>query len=138
MREQTPSYVVSAPGKLMIAGEYAVLDGAEAVVDAVGRRAYAHLGSFAQEPLPLEAGAARARAEALLGAVPGALSIDVSELRQAGRKLGLGSSAAAAAAAAGVVFAAHGRDLSSPSVREQILGAATCRVSYGKLAEPRN
>jgi phosphomevalonate kinase len=124
MGEQTPSYVVSAPGKLMIAGEYAVLDGAEAIVAAVGRRAYARLGAFAQQELPLEAVAARARAEQLLGAVPGALHIDVSELRQAGRKLGLGSSAAAAAVAAGVVFAAHGRDLASPSVREQILGAA--------------
>jgi phosphomevalonate kinase len=124
MDTQAIPYVVSAPGKLMIAGEYVVLDGAEAVVAAVGRRAYARLIPTVAEPLPPEAVAARAVAERLLGPVPGALALDVSELRQAGRKLGLGSSAAAAAAAAGVVFAAHGRDLASAAVREQILSAA--------------
>jgi phosphomevalonate kinase len=118
------THVVSAPGKMMIAGEYAVLEGAEAVVAAVGRRAYARLGSGAQEVLPPEAAAARAAAERKLGAVAGALSIDASDLQQEGRKLGLGSSAAAAAAAAGAVFAAHGKDVSDAAVREQILAAA--------------
>ncbi|MFI5306469.1 MAG: mevalonate kinase [Polyangiales bacterium] len=118
------SYATSAPGKLMIAGEYAVLEGAEALVAAVGRRAYARLGPGAQPAVPLEVAAARAAAERVFGAVPGALTVDVEELRQAGKKLGLGSSAAAAAAAAGVVFAAHGRDVREPSVRELLLQVA--------------
>jgi phosphomevalonate kinase len=118
------SHVVSAPGKMMIAGEYAVLEGAEAVVAAVGRRAYARLGSGAQDTLSPEVAASRAAAEHRLGAAVGALSIDVSDLQQEGRKLGLGSSAAAAAAAAGVVFAAHGHDVTDPGVRELVLAAA--------------
>jgi phosphomevalonate kinase len=118
------SCFVSAPGKLMVAGEYAVLEGAEAVVAAVGRRAYARLAGGAQEPISPEAQAARAAAERRVGPVAGALSLDVSELQQEGRKLGLGSSAATAAAAAGAVFAAHGRDVCDPEVRQQVLAAA--------------
>ena len=116
--------IVSAPGKLMIAGEYAVLEGAEAVVAAVSRRAYAEFAADADQPLSPEVVGARAAAERKTGPVQGALSIDVSELQDNGRKLGLGSSAAAAAAAAGAVFAAHGHDVNAPSVREQILAAA--------------
>lgn len=118
------THVVSAPGKLMIAGEYAVLEGAEAVVAAVSRRAYAELAPAAEEPLGPEVVAARAAAEKRAGPMAGALAIDVSELQDHGRKLGLGSSAAAAAAAAGLVFAAHGNDVSDPAIREQILAAA--------------
>jgi phosphomevalonate kinase len=119
-----PPISVSAPGKLMITGEYAVLEGAEAVVAAVGRRAYAQLTPGSQPPVAPEAHAARAAAERRLGPFPGAITLDASELQQEGRKLGLGSSAAQAAAAAGVVFAAHGHDVTKPEVREQILAAA--------------
>src|SRR6476620_3174116 len=103
---------VSAPGKMMLAGEYAVLAGAEAVVVAVDRRAYAQLAPGTQSDLAhQEATASRAAAERRLGhPSPGALEIDAAELRQEGHKLGLGSSAAAAAAAAAVVHAAAGRD----------------------------
>jgi phosphomevalonate kinase len=119
------THATSAPGKMMIAGEYAVLEGAEAIVAAVGRRAYAQLGAGDSEnPTPPEAAAARAAAERRLGPVAGTLSIDVAELQQDGRKLGLGSSAAAAAAAASVVFRAHGHDVADKAVREQILAAA--------------
>ncbi len=116
----------SAPGKMMIAGEYAVLDGAEAVVAAVGRRAYARLEPGAQGELPKEALAARAAAERSAGALSAglALSLDVRELRQGDKKLGLGSSAAASAAAAGVVFAARGLDTNAPEVRERLLQVA--------------
>lgn len=116
--------VVSAPGKLMIAGEYAVLEGAEAVVAAVSRRAYAELKAASDERPSPEVVAARAAAERKTGPVRGALELDVSELQDNGRKLGLGSSAAKAAAAAGAVFAAHGLDLQAPAVREQVLAAA--------------
>jgi phosphomevalonate kinase len=74
--------------------------------------------------LPPEAAASRAAAERRLGPAQGALSIDVTDLQQEGRKLGLGSSAAAAAAAAGVVFAAHGHDVSDAAVREEVMAAA--------------
>jgi phosphomevalonate kinase len=110
---------------MMISGEYAVLDGAEAIVAAVGRRAYVTLGGEnTAGSVPPEAAAARAAAERRLGAIGGALSIDVRELQQDGRKLGLGSSAAAAAAAAGAVFAAHGRDVADADVRQQVLESA--------------
>jgi phosphomevalonate kinase len=119
------TFAASAPGKMMIAGEYAVLEGAEAIVAAVGRRAYAQLGAIeAEGVVPHEAAAARLAAERKVGAAPGTLTIDVAELQQDGRKLGLGSSAAAAAAAAGVVFAAHGLRPSDPAVRDQVLAAA--------------
>jgi phosphomevalonate kinase len=116
--------VVSAPGKLMIAGEYAVLEGAEAIVTAVGRRAYARLAAGPQPHLSPEAQAARAAVERRLGPVPGAITLDVSELQLEGRKLGLGSSAAAAAAAAGAVFAAHGHDVQADDTRQLVLACA--------------
>ncbi|MDH5673090.1 MAG: hypothetical protein OEZ06_13120 [Myxococcales bacterium] len=117
------SLCVSAPGKMMIAGEYAVLHGAEALVAAVSRRARLTLDAEreVQAELPPEVQAARALAEARLGPVAGTLSLDVSELRAGDSKLGLGSSSAAAAAAAGIVHAAHGRDLQAPEVRAQVL-----------------
>lgn len=107
---------VSVPGKLMLCGEYAVLEGAPALVAAVDARAHVSIGEQTgplEWPAP-EAEAARARAEEALGAVPGQLGLDVSALRSDGggdKKLGLGSSAAAAAGAAACVAVAHGLDL---------------------------
>lgn len=126
---------VSAPGKLMIAGEYAVLDGAEAIVAAVGRRAVASLIASPSEShaqtsstLPMEALATRMLAEARVGARAGELLIDTSQLRTSKDgspiKLGLGSSAAAAAAVAGAVFAAAGRDVRDAAVRGELLEVA--------------
>jgi len=132
---------VSAPGKLMIAGEYAVLHGHAALVAAVDRRARLTLGTVEGQkgastrdvkppppahPLPAEAIAAREIAQARLGAVPGMMTLDVSRLRSDGQtqKLGLGSSAAAAAAAAAAVFVAHGRDLTDPIIRAEVLDDA--------------
>jgi phosphomevalonate kinase len=127
----------SAPGKLMVSGEYAVLDGAVAVVASVGVRVLARLsppgsdgspGAVAHSPqtpgLPAEAVLARRLAEEHLGTVNGELTIDASELRKSGRKLGLGSSAAAAAAAAGAVFAAHGQDLDEAATRRKVFELA--------------
>lgn len=123
--------VLSAPGKMMIAGEYAVLDGAEALVASVDRR----LLAFARSPgpssgspvssadsadrpsLPPEALLTRHHAEAALGPVPEmSLRIDATALRRGDRKLGLGSSSAASAAAAAAVLAWHGED---PSARRR-------------------
>jgi len=126
---------VSAPGKLMIAGEYAVLDGAEAIVAAVGRRAFASLITRPSESqaqtsstLPMEALATRSIAESRVGPQLGEIVIDTSQLRSnkdgSPTKLGLGSSAAAAAAVAGVIYAAAGRDVSDPAVRKELLEVA--------------
>lgn len=126
---------VTAPGKLMISGEYVVLEGAEALVAAVGARVRAvwsaprsdgspdpASGSREHRGLPPEAVLARSYAEAELGPVPMELTIDTSALRHGERKLGLGSSAAASVAAAGAVLAWHGGDPACE--RRRILGWA--------------
>src|SRR5262249_38651593 len=96
--------IASAPGKVLWAGEYAVLDGHPAVVSAVDRRVVARFGDAAQELSPfLEA----VRAE--LGDAVGRVQVDSSALARDGRKLGLGSSAAAVVAAAGLVLGTDDR-----------------------------
>ncbi len=110
----------SAPGKMMLSGEYAVLDGAPALVAAVQRRAVVQVvptgtadvarGLDHPEPRFPEVAATRALAEQELGfELDGELTVDVSELRGAEVKLGLGSSAAAAAATAALMFDRAGR-----------------------------
>lgn len=108
----------------MLVGEYAVLDGAEAIVTAVSRRAYLRDATQAGPELPPEVVAARAAAERALGPVEGEVVLDVSELRGERYKLGLGSSAAGAACAAAWVFARHGLDPAAPDVRRRVLDAA--------------
>lgn len=116
---------VSAPGKLMISGEYAVLDGAEAIVASVDRRALVRLVDLADATtLPPEAQASFELAQRQLGPITGALSLDVSALRSGDKKLGLGSSAAAAVAAAGAVFAFHGHDLREVATRRAVMNLA--------------
>jgi len=127
----------SAPGKLMISGEYAVLGGAEAIIVAVGARAHARwsgppsdgspltIGGSPENPsAPMEAVVARHWAEASTRPDPRTLVIDVSELRQSDKKIGLGSSAAGAAAAAAAVLDAAGLDVTTPAVRARVLDAA--------------
>lgn len=113
----------SAPGKALLCGEYAVLDGAPAVVAAVNRRVFV-TWSDEMETMPPEAVATLKRALAKCGPVPGTLRVDAGQLQQARVKLGLGSSAAAAVASAGAVFATHGRDLSDPRVKDEIFACA--------------
>jgi phosphomevalonate kinase len=113
----------SAPGKLMVSGEYAVLEGAVAVVASVGVRVHAR---WMSEPstLPPEAQKTRELAEQALGAIEGALAINARDLRSDGMKLGLGSSAAASAAVAGALLASHGHDLTQPEVQRRALELA--------------
>jgi len=83
-----------APGKVVISGAYAVLEGAPAIVASVGRYAVADTAlppSFVTDEV-----------KAALGARP-APWIDASELREGGRKLGLGSSAAILVASLGAL-----------------------------------
>jgi len=93
----------SAPGKLMIAGEYAVLDGAPAVMAAADRRVIARVDRHAPALSPFLAAAA-AQIENARGDGPAAhaalhIIVDSSALHESGVKLGLGSSAAATVAA---------------------------------------
>jgi len=109
----------------MISGEYAVLHGAEALVAAVDRRAFArrHAPNDPGPPLPAEARAAWGEAAGPTQA-PGEPSVDVSSMRVGALKLGLGSSAAAAAAAAGLALAEQGVDIESSAGRARALNAA--------------
>jgi phosphomevalonate kinase len=119
----------------MIAGEYAVLSGAHALVLAVGARATATVSTLASDhsaaaadgspgasPLPPEVLLTQREAERVLGRSPMQLTIDTSALREGDRKLGLGSSAAGAVAAAAAVFASAGIDPTSE--RRRIFDAA--------------
>ncbi|MBL8620673.1 MAG: hypothetical protein JNK64_05190 [Myxococcales bacterium] len=103
--------IATAPGKIMLAGEYAVLDGGTAVVIAVDRRVRATVGpapvalseflAAAAEALDRDVGAAAAAALR-------AVTVDSEALRQDGHKLGLGSSAAATVAAVAAALHAVG------------------------------
>jgi phosphomevalonate kinase len=123
-----PNLLVSAPGKMMIAGEYAVLHGAEALVAAVDRRAFARFRSDTAPAASREAAAAFAEARRGMPSGPTAQSeeptVDTASMQMSGTKLGLGSSAAAAAAAAGLAFADEGVDISSSEGRARTLDAA--------------
>lgn len=90
-----------APGKLLIAGEFAVLEGAPALVLAINRHARATLSASVREdakmPSPLHlavCAAVNTGSNELCR-----LKIDTDRLFHKGRKLGLGSSAAACVAA---------------------------------------
>ncbi|MBK8171440.1 MAG: hypothetical protein IPK60_13995 [Sandaracinaceae bacterium] len=114
---------VTAPGKLMIAGEYAVLEGATAIVAAVNLRASVG-GTDVEREVPKEVAETRALAERLFARNMGALAIDVHELRREHGKLGLGSSAALSAATAGLAFACNGEDISQQQVRAHVFDLA--------------
>jgi phosphomevalonate kinase len=136
---------VSAPGKLMICGEYAILHGEVALVAAVDRRMYVtrsevvldRSGSAADgwadsthllpEIVVSEALATqffRVPEQKIAHTPEAKWMINVRQLHEEHHKLGLGSSAAAAAAGAAAVFAAHGVDVESQSARQQIWGVA--------------
>jgi len=108
----------------MISGEYAVLAGAEAIVAAVDRRAYARARWGEAPAAPAEARATFAQVERQYGALGYEPTVDVTALRAKDAKLGLGSSAAAAAAAAGLALLAHGQEITSESARRQVFDAA--------------
>ncbi|HTR50547.1 MAG TPA: hypothetical protein VMJ10_07565 [Kofleriaceae bacterium] len=95
--------IASAPGKLILAGEYAVLDGAPALVVAVDRRVVARGGRATgtspfliavADELAARLGADHPAARAAL-----AIAVDSSACYEGVQKLGLGSSAAVTVAA---------------------------------------
>jgi len=113
----------SAPGKALLCGEYAVLEGAPAVVAAVDRRVRA---TWTDRPthVPHEVRETLRIVERRLGSLPASIEVDVRGLQSDGVKLGLGSSAAAAAAAAGAAFAHHGHALDDDSALEAVFDCA--------------
>lgn len=113
----------SAPGKALVCGEYAVLEGAPAVVAAVGRRVCVTWSDRMLE-MPPEVESTLERARAACGPVPGSLVLNRNALHLDRVKLGLGSSAAAAAATAGAVFATRGHDVEDPTVRQRVFACA--------------
>lgn len=113
----------SAPGKALLCGEYAVLEGAPAIVSAVDRRVFVKW-SDREIPMPPEVATTLDLARRECGDVPGSLELDASALQRERVKLGLGSSAAAAAATAAAVFATHGHDLRDPECRSRIFDCA--------------
>lgn len=107
---------VRAPGKLLLTGAYAVLEGAPAIVLAVDRYAIADDAHGATSPSPEVHAAFRgARAP----------DVDASALFDGeGHKLGLGSSAAVLVASLATKAARDGQRLDDASVRRRIFDEA--------------
>jgi phosphomevalonate kinase len=101
----TETSMTSAPGKLVLIGEYAVLEGGRALVGAVNRRAKGERVSLKTEAQYSEVvKAVVARAGRSGHGIEGGMAIDTSAFSDAhGNKLGLGSSSAVAVIAASLV-----------------------------------
>ncbi len=126
--------VATAPGKAVVLGEYAVLEGAPALVLAVNRRCHAQIGPTDNTRCRLRCTAETAReftfepgapsgaalVDRVVQGLPGGTAVsgwagvlDSSRLYSAGRKLGLGSSAAALTAWSGAWMAWSGRGVAT-------------------------
>ncbi len=106
-----------APGKLVLTGAYAVLDGAPAIVAAVDRYAFADVSRVSDRPAP--------EVRAALPAGEPVPEVDASALRDTkGRKLGLGSSAAVLVASLAARALARGEDVEDVDVRAGLFAAA--------------
>lgn len=127
--------VVAAPGKVFLVGEYAVLEGAPAVLAAVNRNASAQFLPGLEPASPVIAAAQREAIAALgdLAAAlpPGAPLVHTESFSQAGRKLGLGSSAAATVAAVGAIFEVAGRPVAGHVDRVHAVADAAHRAAQG-------
>jgi phosphomevalonate kinase len=129
--------MVTAPGKLLLLGEYAVLDGFPAVVAAVNRRATGQFVPGREAESPLVDLAVRGAADALgpnRTALPrGSVLVDTHAFSQNGVKLGIGSSAATAAVTVGAVL-----EMAGLAVAESIdlifdVASAAHRAAQGGL-----
>jgi len=99
--------VYSAPGKLVLLGEYAVLEGARAMVAAVTRRATGTTNPAAPPPTPVVAAALAIAEGHRYPRLGDGVTIDTRDFSRDGKKLGLGSSAVASLLATAL---ATGRD----------------------------
>ncbi len=108
--------IATAPGKLILAGEYAVLDGAPALVVAVNRRVVArrHAGPRGSSPFLL---AVAHEIERRLGEGHPAsraafeIAVDSTSFYEGKQKLGLGSSAAVTVAATALALGADHKSM---------------------------
>jgi phosphomevalonate kinase len=118
--------VVTAPGKVFLIGEYAVLEEGPAVLAAVTRYAVAQFmpGMNPMSELVAEAvGRAKAEiGEAAAALPPGSVLVDTEDFNEGAKKIGLGSSAATAVASVGALFESAG--VSVAAHRDQILALA--------------
>jgi mevalonate kinase len=137
MTAATKSTTVSAPGKLFLIGEYAVLHGHHAVVAAVDRRVTGHFVAGAAPATPLVEKVVESVRAYLLedGATPpeGAPELDSSALGSSTGKLGLGSSAAVAAAGVGAMLEAAGCDIRYTRELAYALAGNAHRAAQGGL-----
>jgi phosphomevalonate kinase len=106
---------VFAPGKLVLTGAYAVLQGAPAIVVATSRGAYADTARTALLTTP--------EVRAAIGEVP-APHADASSMFVGARKLGLGASSAILVASLAAREAEGGADLESPRFRQALFTRA--------------
>jgi len=106
--------IVRAPGKLVLTGAYAVLEGAPALVVAVDRYARADASRTADAP----------SAEVVEAIGSNAPFCDAEAMYEGGKKLGLGSSAAVLVASLGARAAKSGQDLADPDVRSRLFARA--------------
>ncbi len=113
--------IATAPGKLILTGEYAVLDGAEALVVAVDRRVIARRTVTQVLPsafLVAVADELIARGRDREASLAREIEVDSSAFYVDGQKLGLGSSAAVTVAATLLALTSDGDD---PQVVDQVL-----------------
>ncbi len=107
--------IARAPGKIVLSGAYAVLEGAPAVVTAADRYATADTSRPAELVTPeVRAGLSGRKAP----------WFDASALRLEGKKIGLGSSAAILVASLGALTAAERGPMSEDELRSAILEPA--------------
>ncbi len=116
-------FEVRAPGKLVVAGEYAVLEGAPGVVMAVDRFVRVRPGGDGSGDLVSAAREAAARSFGIAADAGGWIA-DSDALGLDGRKLGLGSSAAVTVAAAASVLVEAGLDVEDDGVRRRLWDVA--------------
>jgi phosphomevalonate kinase len=108
---------VTAPGKAILCGEYAVLHGAPAIAVAVNRRVRATFVRQGAGNKTAFVAEAVARASRVLDRRFHDVIVDSSALHEGDHKLGLGSSAAATAATVGLLFAELDRSLQGEAPR---------------------
>jgi ERG8-type phosphomevalonate kinase len=127
--------IISAPGKLFLIGEYAVLHGHPAIVAAVDRRVTGRFISGGAPATPLVQSIVDVVRNYLLedGGTPpdGAPLLDSSALASSTGKLGLGSSAAVAAAGVGALLDAAGCDLEYTQTLALMLAHRAHRAAQG-------
>jgi len=128
--------VASAPGKILLAGEYAVLDGAPAILTAVDRRAVATAAASPRKHSPFLAAVVarvgqRYGADSEAARLAARVVVDSDAFASGGRKLGLGSSAAVTVAATAAALTAAG----DPVPRADL--HAIAHLAHGDGQQPR-